>query len=244
MTTAPSSQALATADLMACTLSRLLRDGETVFFGLASPLAMVSALLARATHAPRLTVLSIPGGVGAGPLPRSTVDSGLLHGSRSIFTLPDIFDLSARGRLDTVFLSGVQIDGRGGINMSAIGDPERPKVRLPGGAGSALLLPTAKRTILWRTRHDARIFVDKLDFCTAAGNTAYVATPLCLFVRGEDGRLQVASVHPGVAPDEVKERTGFPVEAGPETPVTPLPTAQELEALARIDPEAVRASEF
>ena len=34
------------------------------------------------------------------------------------------------------FLSGVQIDGEGRINMSVIGDYDRPKVRLPGGAGA------------------------------------------------------------------------------------------------------------
>lgn len=241
-----SAAVLQTADLMACALSRLLRDGETVFFGLASPLVMVSTLLAKASHAPRLTFLSIPGSVNPTleSLPRSTVDSTLLRGSKAIFTLPDIFDLSARGRLDTVFLSGVQIDGSGSINMSAIGDPQKPKVRLPGGAGSALLLSTARRTILWRTRHDARTFVEKLDFCTATGNTQHVVTPLCLFSRGADGRLAVASIHRGIAPDEVKARTGFALEVSSDTPTTPEPTAAELAMLDRIDPEKVRASEF
>lgn len=238
--------AFATPDVMACAISRLLRDREIVFFGLASPLVMVSTLLARATHAPHLTFLSIPGSVDAvlGELPRSTVDSALLKGSKAIFPLSDIFDLSARGRLDTAFLSGVQIDRQGRINMSAIGPHEKPKVRLPGGAGSALLLPTVRRAILWRTRHDARTFVDKLDFVTAAGNVEWVITPLCLFRRQPDGSLDVASIHPGVTPEQVAAATGFPVTAGPDTPVTPEPTAEELEALHRIDPENVRAAEF
>lgn len=237
---------MSVADLMACTLSRLLRDGETVFFGLASPLVMVSTLLAKASHAPGLTFLSIPGGVNPvlAQLPKSTVDAALVRGGSAIFGLADVFDLSARGRLDTAFLSGVQIDATGAINMSAIGDPAKPKVRLPGGAGSALLLPTVKRAILWRTRHDARTFVERLDFCTATGNTKYVVTPLCLFERGEDGRLFVASIHPGVTPDEVRERTGFPVDVGPETPITPAPTDAEMALLAQIDPAKIRESEF
>lgn len=234
------------ADLMAVTLARLLRDGETVFFGLASPLVMVATLFARATHAPNLAFLSIPGSVDAAleALPRSTVDGLLLKGSRGIFPLAEIFDLSARGRLDAVFLSGVQIDARGSINMSAIGSHEAPKVRLPGGAGSALLLPTARRAILWRTRHDPRTFVEKLDFTTASGNTRHVVTPLCLFERGGDGRLQVASIHPGVSPEELCRQTGFAIHAGPETPVTPAPGAADLELLQRIDPGNVRAAEF
>jgi glutaconate CoA-transferase subunit B len=231
---------------MACAIARLLRDREVVFFGLASPLVMVATLLARATHAPNLTFLTIPGSVDAvlETLPRSTVDSALLHRSKAVFTLADIFDLSARGRLDTAFLSGVQIDSEGRINMSAIGPSEQPKVRLPGGAGSALLLPTAKRTILWRTRHDTRTFVDQLDFVTAAGNTEWVVTPLCLFRRNTEGRLDVHSIHPGVTPDEIVKATGFAVTVGPETPVTPAPTADELALLAQIDPEQIRASEF
>lgn len=238
--------AYARPDVMACAISRLLRDRETVFFGLASPLVMVATLLARATHAPSLTFLSIPGSVDAvlDDLPRSTVDSALLKGSKAIFPLADIFDLSARGRLDTAFLSGVQIDRQGRINMSAIGPHEKPKVRLPGGAGSALLLPTVRRAILWRTRHDARTFVEKLDFVTAAGNVEWVVTPLCLFRRQPDGHLDVASIHPGVTPEQLTAATGFPITVGPETPVTPPPTAAELELLARIDPENVRAAEF
>ncbi len=235
-----------TPDIMAAAIARRLRNGETVFFGLASPLVMVATLLAKATHAPNLTFLSIPGSVNPvlEQLPRSTVDSALLRGSQAFFPLADIFDLSARGRLDTAFLSGVQIDGAGRINMSAIGSYEKPKVRLPGGAGSALLLPTAKRAILWRTRHDARTFVEKLDFVTAAGNTELVITPLCLFQRSAEGLLEVASIHPGVTPEQLTKATGFPITVTPDTPVTPEPTAEEMDVLRRIDPDNVRASEF
>jgi glutaconate CoA-transferase subunit B len=235
-----------TPDLMACVISRLLKDRETVFFGLASPLVMVGTLLAKATHAPNLTFLSIPGSVDAvlEELPRSTVDSVLLRGTQALFTLADVFDLSARGRLGTAFLSGVQIDRQGRINMSAIGPHERPKVRLPGGAGSALLMPTANRTILWRTRHDARTFVEKLDFVTAAGNSQWVVTPLCLFGRQPEGDLDVASIHPGITPDQLRAATGFPITVGPETPVTPLPSAEELAVLERLDPDGVRSAEF
>lgn len=234
----------ATADVMAVAISRLLKDGETVFYGLASPLVMVAVQVARRLHAPDLTFLCIPGAVNSNPAPRaSTVDAGLLKGTPVIFTLADVFDLSARGDLDVAFLSGVQIDGRGAINMSAIGEHQAPTVRLPGGAGSALLLPTARRTILWRTRHDKRTFVDKLDFTTAAGNTSHVVTPLCVFER-RDGRLQVASLHPGVTAEQVVANTGFAVTVGPDTPVTPAPTAAELAALAALDPAGVRCSEF
>ncbi len=254
-------------ELMTCVMSRLLRDGERVFFGLASPLAMVSVLLARATHAPNLVFFNIPGGVTPPlrRLPRSTVDSELVTGGQALFSLADVFDLSARGGLDVAFLSGVQIDGQGRINMSAVGDYHKPKVRLPGGAGSALILPTARRVILWRTKHDRRTFVEKLDFTTAAGRAEYAVTPLCLFRLGpgpgvprprvpgprapgpgalDEGRLEVASIHPGVTPEQLREATGFPIEAGPDTPVTAVPTPAEIELIRTIDPEGVRKTEF
>jgi glutaconate CoA-transferase subunit B len=206
---------------------------------------MVAALLARQLHAPSLVILTIPGGVDPRPgqLPLSTVSPRLLEGAVAQITLADVFDLSARGRLDTAFLGGVQIDRAGRINLSAIGDPRQPKVRLPGGAGSAALMPTARRTILWRTRHDTRTFVDQLPFVTAAGNVDRVVTPLCVF-RRVDGLLTVESVHPHSSTDEVRVQTGFPVEIGPETPVTPAPTPDELAALAAIDPSGLVAAEF
>ena len=230
---------------MAVALARLLRDGETVFFGVASPLPMVAALLARRLHAPNLVILTIPGGVGPAPtvLPVSTVDPKLLVGAPALVTLADIFDLAARGRLETAFLSGVQIDRTGRLNLSAIGDPRRPKVRLPGGAGSAALMPTARRTIIWRTRHDTRTFVAELPFVTATGNVDRVVTPLCV-LRRIDGALQVESIHPFSSPNAVVRATGFPVAAGPETPVTPAPTADELATLREIDPAGVVAAEF
>ena len=240
-----SSAEVAPWDMMAVAMARLLRPGETVFHGVASPLPMVATLLAKRLHAPDLTYLNITGAVDAEPnaLPVSTVDPALLVGTRSLVTLADLFDLSARGRLDVAFLSGVQIDGAGRINLSAIGPWDCPTVRLPGGAGSAMLMPTARLVILWRTRHDRRTFVERLDFVTAAGNVDRVVTPLGVFVR-QGGRLAVESLHPGVTPEAFRQATGFEVEVGAGTPTTPPPSAEELAALRIVDPGGVVRSEF
>ncbi len=236
---------LAVARQMVVALARLLRDAETVFFGVASPLPMVAALLAKRLQAPSLSILTIPGGVDPAPanLPRSTVDPRLLDGATALVTLADIFDLSARGRLDTAFLSGVQIDRHGRINLSAIGDPRRPQVRLPGGAGSAALMPTARRTILWRTRHDTRTFVEKLPFVTAAGNVDRVVTPLAV-LRRVALVLEVESVHPYSSVTEVGLATGFDMKIPSEVLVTPPPTPEELRLLQEIDPGEVIVSEL
>ncbi|MDQ2682081.1 MAG: CoA-transferase [Chloroflexota bacterium] len=233
------------AEQMIACLARLLRNGEIVFHGVASPIPMVATLLAKRTHAPDLVYVSIAGGVDPEPsqVRASTVDPVLLEGARSQVTLTDLFDLAASGRLDTAFLSGVQIDGMGRTNMSVIGEFDRPKVRLPGGAGSAAIMPRAKRTLIWRTRHDPRVFVDRLDFVTATGNVDRVVTPLCVF-RRVDGTLRVESVHTWVEPEEVRAMTGFEAGLGDDVQQTPPVTVEERAAIAEIDPDRVALTEL
>ncbi len=233
------------ADLMAVAISRLLRDGERVFHGVASPLPMVAILLAKRLHAPNLVYINIAGSIDPVPqhLAQSSTAPALLAGSATQFTLADLFDLSARGGLDTAFLGGVQIDGMGRINMSAIGEFARPRVRLPGGAGSALILPTARRTILWRTQHTPRSLVARLDFVTAAGNVDRLVTPLCVF-RRKDGGFELEGLMPGVRVESVREQTGFAFAAADPAPTLSPPSAEELAALADVDPERVREVEF
>lgn len=233
------------ADRMAVFLARQIQDGETVFHGVASVLPLVAILLARRTHAPSLVYLNIPGGVDARPsaLPAATTGFQLIEGAKSLFNLVEIFDLSARGGLDLAFLGGAQIDGQGDINLSFIGDPARPKVRLPGGAGSAAILPTARRTVLWRAIHDPRAFPEQCDFVTASGHVDRVVTPLCIF-KNVDGRLQIESRHSHVSSDAIRAATGFDPGPCEEAPETPEPTQEELVALKAVDPVGVRFREF
>jgi glutaconate CoA-transferase, subunit B len=234
-----------TPDLVVVAMARLLRDGEVVFHGVNSILPMVAVALARRLHAPRLQAINIAGGVNARPrfLPRSTTDPELAHGSAAILSNEDFYDLCMRGGVDTIFLGAAQIDGLGRTNVSTIGPRDRPKVRLPGGGGAAVIMPTAGRTILFRSEHSRRSFVERLDFVTAAGNVDRVVGPLCVF-RREGGELMVESVHPSATVAEVVERTGFPLRLAADPPITPSPTVEELSALAAVDPEDVRRLEF
>ena len=234
-----------TCDIMAVCMARLLRDGETVFHGVSSHLPLIAVQLAQNTHAPRAVHLNIPGGVD--PLaPKLTgytsAGSDLWQAGEAEFPLSEVFDLSMRGGLDVAFLSGVQFDRLGGVNASVIGPYAKPKVRLPGGAGSAVLIPTAKRAIIWRTKHDRRTFCETLDFVTARGNVSDIVTPLCHFTMYA-GELILASIHPTASIEEVAENTGFPIRYLTLTQ-TPPPTAAELRALATIDPGDFRNLEF
>lgn len=236
------------ADYITVAMARLIEDGDRVFHGVASPMPAVAIQLAKKLHAKKAVYLSIPGGVDGEPSSysqHSTADPELRKASISDFPLSDIFDLSARGALDVAFLSGAQIDGVGRLNLSAIGSYEKPKVRLPGGAGSAALLPTVKKGILWKASHDKRSLVEKLDIVTAAGNTEYVITPLCIFKRSEkNGRLRLYTVFPNSSEKEIVENTGFKVEKHEEFTEFPPITEEELTLLERIDQDGTRYSEF
>ena len=232
-------------ELMAVAMARLLRDGELVFNGVGSILPMLAIELARRLHAPNLIYLNIGGGIDARPetLPFSSTDPALLAGTAGIVDQVEFYQLVMRGGVDTMFMGAVQIDPAARTNSSVIGDVQRPTVRLPGGGGAAVVLPAARRVILWRTKHDRRAFVEKLDFVTAAGNVERVVTPLCVMKRVK-GRLAVERLHPGVTAEAVRENTGFPIEVPAGCPETPPPTAEELSVIREFDPRNYRSLDF
>ncbi|MBI3965498.1 MAG: CoA-transferase [Chloroflexi bacterium] len=233
------------SDLMVIAIARLLRDGETVLHGVASVVPMVAVNVAKRLHAPNLVYLSVAGAVDPRlpALPSSSTDQRLMTGSASVFANEDFYDFCSRGQLDTAFLGAVQMDAEGRTNVSVIGEFERPKVRLPGGGGAAVIMPTAKRVIVWRTQHNRRVFVEKIDFVTGVGNVDRVVTPLAV-LRRQEGRLRIESVHAHSSVEEIVENTGFDLGIVEPVPVTPEPTAAELAALAAVDPGRVRDLEF
>lgn len=233
------------ADIMVIQLARAIEDHDTVFHGVSSQLPMLAAKYARLMHAPHATILNIPGGINAQPKKMSTYSSAgkeEWYDSEGIFPLERIFDLSMRGKLDVAFLSGVQFDVHSNVNASVIGDYHRPKVRLPGGAGSAVLIPTARKALIWRTKHDKKTFVEKVDFITTYGNIHRIVTPLCTF-KLENGRLVVDEISPLSSPQEVVEHTGFDLDLS-QVKIGDMPTSRELQLLNRLDPQGLRFNEF
>jgi glutaconate CoA-transferase subunit B len=202
-----------------------------------STLPMVACLLAKRAYDFHFTYLNVAGGVEPLPkkIPHSSSDPAIIAGSAAIFPNEDFYDLCARGGMDLCFLGCAQIDGEGRTNVSVIGDWANPKVRLPGGGGAAVMMPTAKRVVTWRTEHSTRTLVEKLDFVTAAGNLATLVTPIAVFQR-RNGRLALASWRPDSSIDEIAKRTGFQFDAT-KAHSTPPMTAREHAALNELDPD-------
>jgi glutaconate CoA-transferase, subunit B len=218
-------------------LARFIRPEEITFSGVNSTLPMLACLMAKRAYPFRFTYINVAGGVDPKPskIPISSSDPVLAEESASIFANEDFYDLCTRGRMDLCFLGAAQIDGLGRTNVSCIGDWHKPKVRLPGGGGGAVMLPTAKRACTWRTEHSPRTLVEQLDFVTAAGGMSGVVTPIAVFVK-QDERLALKSWHPEVGLDEVIARTGFRFASADAAP-TPLPDVEEAVALEALDPE-------
>src|SRR6185295_12483999 len=217
-------------------LARFIRPDEVTFSGVNSTPPMLACLLAKRAYDFDFVYINVAGGVQPTPskIPLSSSDPVLSEGSTAIFANEDFYDLCTRGGMDLCFLGAAQVDGLGRTNVSAIGDWHNPKVRLPGGGGGAVMLPTARRAVTWRTEHSQRTMVEKLDFITAAGGMHGVVTPIAVFLK-KDGKLTLQSWHPAVTLEEVIARTGFKFDAT-GAKATALPTEREIVALRSLDP--------
>ncbi|WXG43271.1 MAG: CoA-transferase [Promethearchaeati archaeon SRVP18_Atabeyarchaeia-1] len=256
-------------ELICSAIARMLKDREIVFTGVSSPVQIVSIYLAKATHAPNLTHLTIMGAIDPTPKspPVSSADPHLLEGALGGITLSDVFSLGYKGRVDVGLFGAVQIDQFGNLNNSVIGQYDKPKVRLPGGAGSGVMLKIFKRSVIFRSSHDKRAFVEKLPFVTAcgwteesglrpgekdafgfvrAGGPDKIITNLAVLGFEEQSRrMKIETVHPGVEVETVVENTGFELVIPKVVPETPPPTQIEVKLLRdKIDPKDMRKLAF
>ncbi len=227
------SDAEFTADeLMTVAAARELQDRTVCFVGIGLP--STAANLARLTHAPRTVLVYESGTIGSKPtvLPLSIGDGELAETADAVVSVPEIFNYWLQGgRIDVGFLGAAQIDRRGHLNSTVIGDYERPKVRLPGGGGAPEIAALAKEIIVI-IRQSKRTFVEKLDFRSSVGRPPVVITDLgVLRPDPSGGELRLAQVHPGVSVDDVREATGWELRVADDLGQTEPPTPEELGVL-------------
>jgi glutaconate CoA-transferase subunit B len=242
---------------MCVCISRLVRDGEILAQGLATPLVAAGYLLAWRLHAPHVYFASAIGQSvcreGA-PIGLSRVeDLWLSRALRLYGFVPAVAEMLPCVRPKEYFRPG-QVDAAGRFNNVAIGrDPRRPRFRLPGSGGIPDVTAIFTDIHLYVPRHSRAVFVERLDFASSVGHTPerrhgrgpqYLVSELGQFDFAS-GRLRLTHVHPGVTPEEIDRRTGFAVDRAPTIEETPLPTGVELELLrSEVDPLDVRQLEF
>ena len=246
-----------TPEMMIYAMASEIEDFNTVLPGVSSPLPILAMSVARKTHAPDMAYIS--GAEGVDPelnrIYPSSFDARLNRNAVAYFGLHEAFDLAQRGELNLMFLGAAQVDRYGNTNLSVIGDIERPKVQLPGGAASAFLMPITPKVVIWVTRHTSRVFVEEVDFVTGQGynhreeefkkNEIVVISNLGIMnFKNPEREMQIQHFHPGHSVDEIKESTGFDISVAADVSETAAPGPEVIKLINEMDPDGVRGSEF
>lgn len=191
------------AEFLAITLSHLYRDAKMIIIGANSPIPAAAALLAQ-TRDPSMRVMLHA------------------HPDHVMFTngASEQYDFVSQGRCDLFVLGGVQIDGQANINLVAVGDYIKPKLRAPGSFGSAFVYFTVPRVILFSEEHTTRNLVKKVDFISAPGTSppdvhrvggpTHLVTGKAVFTfSAAQAKFSLVSVHPGETEASVRAATAF-----------------------------------
>ncbi|WP_405769484.1 CoA-transferase [Streptomyces sp. NBC_00080] len=153
-----------------------------------------------------------------------------------------------------VMMGASQIDRYGNQNISCIGDWAKPTRQLLGVRG-APVNTLNNPTSYWVPRHSRRVFVERVDMVCGVGydraagarhhRIPRVVSDLGVFdFATPDRSMRLASLHPGVSVEQVREATGFDLVVPDEVSRTREPTAGELRLIREvIDPGNTRARE-
>lgn len=244
------------SELLAVMSARLLLDGQIIFAGVGIPL--LAATLAQRVHAPSLTILFEGGVIGPfivpGELPPSTNEQRCTRKANMVLPITDVMLLLQRGYIDIGFMGGAQIDRYGNLNSSFIGDPEQPKIRLPGTGGGNDI--SSLTNMIVAMKHEKRRFVPKVDFITSpgflgggtsradaglvSGGMFRVVTDLAIMGFDEQSKeMKVLSLHEGVSNEQVQDNTGFDLAFDDTVQTTQAPAPEELAVVRELDPESL-----
>ena len=249
-----------------------IEDGILAFHGFGSPLVQLALHLAKRNHAPNL-VLVAGATYGVNPQPAfltpTTNDWTMNRGAECHLDIEELFDLAASGRLGRMFLSGLQIDRYGNMNVTRLGE-QIPKLKLPGGGGGCNLSCDAQRVTIWTAAHRAPLdskgrrrfrLVEQCDFITSVGHRNAegkdrhemgfrgqgpdaLVTELAVFDFDDSGQARLAAVYPDIDVDDVRESTGFEFPVRRDLTSVPLPTPEMVEFIRRLDPLRIHEREL
>jgi glutaconate CoA-transferase, subunit B len=226
-------------ELMCVLAAREIKDGDVVFVGIGLP--NLACNLARATHAPNMTLIYESGAVGAVPdrVPPSIGDPALVTGSLMVTSMSDIFQsFLQNGKIQVGFLGGAQVDKRGNINTTVVGPYDAPKVRLPGSGGACEIAIHAQRVLIV-TKLDKRAFPEKVDFITSSGKRVKkVITNMGILEPDQTGELILTSSYPNVTFDQIQENVGWNLKRSDTLASVVPPMKHEIDLLrTKLDPK-------
>jgi glutaconate CoA-transferase subunit B len=243
-------------EIMAAAGAREIRDGEVVVVGIGLP--WVACVLAKRTHAPRLTFLLEIGVMNAEPrdTPVGVADPRNFYRATCWTSFRDVMGASLqRGVVDVGFLGALEIDRFGNLNTTLLKDESGKIHYFNGSAGGNDTASLAKRVVVIM-RHEKRKLRHAIAHLTSPGFVGGRSRKE-LGLRGDGPHRLITdnavigfdpdthsatllSLHPVVRLEEVLENTGFPLHIPKDVPATPLPTAEEVRLLQEeIDPKGI-----
>ena len=253
-------------------ISLTIEDGIIAFHGFGSPLVQLALHLAKQNHAPNL-VLIAGATYGVNPKPPfltpTTNDWAMNRGAECHLDIEELFDLAASGRLGRMFLSGLQIDRYGNMNVTRIGQ-ENLKLKLPGGGGGCNLSCDSTHVTIWTAAHranpdnkDRRRFrlVDQCDFITSVGHRTAegesrnqmgyrgqgpdaLVTELGVFDFDDLGQARLKAVYPDTDLEMIQENTAFDFPVSRELSTITLPDREMVEFIRCFDPLKIHEREL
>jgi glutaconate CoA-transferase subunit A len=262
--TPPATKSWTIDELMATCLAREYDDSSICSVGSVSPLAMVSYLLAKKTHAPKLTIIALNGGfIDIDFHPMSlTLAEPLEYGSAKVWWGGDetYHWYYQQGRITHEVITVAQVDVRGRTNNAWIRSRGQ-MLRMPGQGGMADVANLHQNFILYLTRHTPERFVEAVDFCTASRGllsaterqqaglkpgAVRLISDLGLFeLDPQEKRFRLVSLHPGVSLDKIRSQTGGQFLIACPLPETEPPSQEDLRMIREVvDPFGIRQLEF
>jgi glutaconate CoA-transferase, subunit A len=251
-------------ELMVACLSREYDNSSICSVGSVSPLAMVSYLLAKKTHAPRLTIIALNGGfldIDFHPM-SLTLAEPLEFGSAKVCWGGDetYHWYYQQGRITHEVITVAQIDVHGRTNNAWIASKGKV-LRLPGQGGMADVSNLHKNFILYLTRHSPERFIEAVEFCTASrglltdeerkqaglqpGKVRLISDLGIFELDPEEKRFRLVSIHPSISLDTVRTRTGGDFLIPDPLPQTEPPSEDDLRLIREeVDPFGIRQLEF
>src|SRR6201992_2115071 len=192
-------------ELFAILLARDMRpEDRTVQVGANMPMARAGAVLANLTTHPDMRILI---GLGVNALGGGSPPPGVYPflfdprtlAAEAVMCQGEAFDDVHRP--DVFFMSGLQLDRRGNVNLVGIPTEDGGwKVRGPGAVALASMSTNCPGYYIVMPRHDARTFVERVSLISALGDPTerarlrfpgggvrLVLSPLGVFVLDEAG---------------------------------------------------------
>ncbi len=239
-------------ELMAATIAREFRDEETAFVGVGPPL--IAAMVAKLTHAPKLTIAVEGGSIGSSPrrLLTCIADTTICERAYSNSAMWRAFGDQQRGFYDVGLIGAAQVDKYGNLNTTALGDYAHPSVRVAGSGGGNDIGSSVGRLLIMMIQEKRR-FVERVDYLTTPGHLSGGDSRKTAGLRGGGSSAAITTMgvfrfdpvtkemyldkcHPGVTPEKVKDNVSWDLKIAPEVGVTELPTQEQVEIMRTLDP--------